>query len=256
MGKIQLSGADNARDLGGMKTLDGAVIQNGYLIRSNRLSRITKRDIQILKDQYHLQKIIDLRTPMEAEQEEDKEIAGAVYLNIPFFVESMVGISHERGNRHKIGHIENIPKMEDLYVMIVENPFCQKQMEKALRQIMETEDGAVLWHCTEGKDRCGLLSAMTLFLLGVSEQDVMEDYLKTNTSAATRIDKMYQKWRKLGISKGRAEGMLGLFMAKEEYMQAALDFVKRTYGSVDLFLKDAMEISDDERESFREKVLR
>lgn len=256
MGKIQLSGADNARDLGGMKTSDGAVIQNGYLIRSNRLSRITKRDIQILKDQYHLQKIIDLRTPMEAEQEEDKEIAGAVYLNIPFFVESMVGISHERGNRHKIGHIENIPKMEDLYVMIVENPFCQKQMEKALRQIMETEDGAVLWHCTEGKDRCGLLSAMTLFLLGVSEQDVMEDYLKTNTSAATRIDKMYQKWRKLGISKGRAEGMLGLFMAKEEYMQAALDFVKRKYGSVDLFLKDAMEISDDERESFREKVLR
>lgn len=256
MGKIELSGADNARDLGGMKTSDGAVIQNGYLIRSNRLSRITKRDIQILKDQYHLQKIIDLRTPMEAEQEEDKEIAGAVYLNIPFFVESMVGISHERGNRHKIGHIENIPKMEDLYVMIVENPFCQKQMEKALRQIMETEDGAVLWHCTEGKDRCGLLSAMTLFLLGVSEQDVMEDYLKTNTSAATRIDKMYQKWRKLGISKGRAEGMLGLFMAKEEYMQAALDFVKRKYGSVDLFLKDAMEISDDERESFREKVLR
>lgn len=256
MGKIQLSGADNARDLGGMKTSDGAVIQNGYLIRSNRLSRITKRDIQILKDQYHLQKIIDLRTPMEAEQEEDKEIAGAVYLNIPFFVESMVGISHERGNRHKIGHIENIPKMEDLYVMIVENPFCQKHMEKALRQIMETEDGAVLWHCTEGKDRCGLLSAMTLFLLGVSEQDVMEDYLKTNTSAATRIDKMYQKWRKLGISKGRAEGMLGLFMAKEEYMQAALDFVKRKYGSVDLFLKDAMEISDDERERFREKVLR
>lgn len=256
MGKIQLSGADNARDLGGMKTSDGAVIQRGYLIRSNRLSRITKRDIQILKDQYHLQKIIDLRTPMEAEQEEDKKIAGAVYLNIPFFVESMVGISHEKGNRHKIGHIEDIPKMEDLYVMIVENPFCQKQMEKALRQIMETEDGAVLWHCTEGKDRCGLLSAMTLFLLGVSEQDVMEDYLKTNTSAATRIDKMYQKWRKLGISKGRAEGMLGLFMAKEEYMQAALDFVKRTYGSVDLFLKDAMEITDDERESFREKVLR
>lgn len=256
MGKIQLSGADNARDLGGMKTSDGAVIQKGYLIRSNRLSRITKRDIQILKDQYHLQKIIDLRTPMEAEQEEDKEIAGAVYLNIPFFVESMVGISHERGNRHKIGHIENIPKMENLYVMIVENPFCQKQMEKALRQIMETEDGAVLWHCTEGKDRCGLLSAMTLFLLGVSEQDVMEDYLKTNTSAATRIDKMYQKWRKLGISKGRAEGMLGLFMAKEEYMQAALDFVKRTYGSVDLFLKDALKISDNERESFREKILR
>ena len=95
MGKIQLTGADNARDLGGIRTADGAVIRKGYLIRSNRLSRITKKDIQILKDQYHLHKIIDLRTPMEVEQEEDKKITGAVYLNIPFFVESMVGISHE-----------------------------------------------------------------------------------------------------------------------------------------------------------------
>ena len=129
-------------------------------------------------------------------------------------------------------------------------------MEKALRQIMTTKDGAVLWHCTEGKDRCGLLSAMTLFLLGVPEEDVIEDYLKTNTFAAKRIDKMYQKWRSLGISKGRAEGMLGLFMAKEEYIEAALDSVRKTYGSIDLFLRDALEISDDEKESFREKVLR
>ena len=65
MGKIQLTGADNARDLGGIRTADGAVIRKGYLIRSNRLSRITKKDIQILKDQYHLHKIIDLRTPMD-----------------------------------------------------------------------------------------------------------------------------------------------------------------------------------------------
>ena len=49
---------------------------------------------------------------MEVEQEEDKKITGAVYLNIPFFVESMVGISHEKGNRHKMGHLEDIPKME------------------------------------------------------------------------------------------------------------------------------------------------
>ena len=65
MGKIYLTGADNARDLGGMKTMDGGVLRSGHLLRSNRLSRITKKDIQILEDQYHLHKIIDLRTPMD-----------------------------------------------------------------------------------------------------------------------------------------------------------------------------------------------
>ena len=128
-------------------------------------------------------------------------------------------------------------------------------MQEALRQIMETKEGAVLWHCTEGKDRCGLLSAMTLFLLGVSEQDVMEDYLKTNKSAAKRLDKMYEKWRSLGISKGRLERMQGLFMAKEEYMQAALDSMKTEYGTVDTFIKNALEITDEEKEVFREQML-
>ena len=79
MGKIYLTGADNARDLGGMKTMDGGVLRSGHLLRSNRLSRITKKDIQILEDQYHLHKIIDLRTPMEVEQEADAESPAADY---------------------------------------------------------------------------------------------------------------------------------------------------------------------------------
>lgn len=54
----------------------------------------------------------------------------------------------------------------------------------------EYKNGAVLWHCTEGKDRCGLLSATILFLLDVSEDDVMEDYLKTNKAAITRVEKL------------------------------------------------------------------
>ena len=44
MGKIYLEGADNTRDLGGLKTTEGAVIKDKQLIRSNRLSRITQKD--------------------------------------------------------------------------------------------------------------------------------------------------------------------------------------------------------------------
>ena len=84
MGKIYLEGADNTRDLGGLKTTEGAVIKDKQLIRSNRLSRITQKDKILLETEYHLQKILDLRTPMEVEQEPDLEVAGAVYENIPF----------------------------------------------------------------------------------------------------------------------------------------------------------------------------
>ena len=76
MGKIYLEGADNTRDLGGLKTTEGAVIKDKQLIRSNRLSRITQKDKILLETEYHLQKILDLRTPMEVEQEPDLEVAG------------------------------------------------------------------------------------------------------------------------------------------------------------------------------------
>jgi len=180
MGKIYLEGADNTRDLGGLKTTEGAVIKDKQLIRSNRLSRITQKDKILLETEYHLQKILDLRTPMEVEQEPDLEVAGAVYENIPFFMESMVGVSREQETRKQMLHMEEFPEMSDIYTMMIKEEFCRKQISQAVREIMNTKNGAVLWHCTEGKDRCGLLSATILFLLDVSEDDVMEDYLKTN----------------------------------------------------------------------------
>ena len=72
MGKIHLEGADNARDLGGLKTTEGAVIREKKLIRSNRLSKLTQNDMNLLSNEYHLHKILDLRTPMEVEQEADR----------------------------------------------------------------------------------------------------------------------------------------------------------------------------------------
>ena len=83
MGKIHLEGADNARDLGGLKTTEGAVIREKKLIRSNRLSKLTQNDMNLLSNEYHLHKILDLRTPMEVEQEADLEIPEASYMNIP-----------------------------------------------------------------------------------------------------------------------------------------------------------------------------
>ena len=106
MGKIHLEGADNARDLGGLKTTEGAVIREKKLIRSNRLSKLTQNDMNLLSNEYHLHKILDLRTPMEVEQEADLEIPEASYMNIPFFMESMVGVSREKETKKQMLHMQ------------------------------------------------------------------------------------------------------------------------------------------------------
>lgn len=138
MGKIYLEGADNTRDLGGLKTTEGAVIKDKHLIRSNRLSRITQKDKILLETEYHLQKILDLRTPMEVEQEPDLEVAGAVYENIPFFLESMVGVSREQETRKQMLHMEEFPEMSDIYKMMIKEEFLN-----AALKTMKEEYGSI-----------------------------------------------------------------------------------------------------------------
>lgn len=138
MGKIYLEGADNTRDLGGLKTTEGAVIKDKQLIRSNRLSRITQKDKILLETEYHLQKILDLRTPMEVEQEPDLEVAGAVYENIPFFMESMVGVSREQETRKQMLHMEEFPEMSDIYTMMIKEEFLN-----AALKTMKEEYGSI-----------------------------------------------------------------------------------------------------------------
>ena len=100
-------------------------------------------------------------------------------------------------------HKQEFPDMKDIYIMMIQNKFCNQQITKAVREVMTTENGSVLWHCTEGKDRCGLLSAIILFLLDVSEEDVMEDYLKTNKAAIRRVEKIRKKLHVAGLFRGK-----------------------------------------------------
>ena len=174
---------------------------------------------------------------------------------IPFFMESMVGVSREQETRKQMLHMEEFPEMSDIYTMMIKEEFCRKQISQAVREIMNTKNGAVLWHCTEGKDRCGLLSATILFLLDVSEDDVMEDYLKTNKAAITRVEKLKKKLHLAGLHREKIEKIEGYFVAKEEFLNAALKTMKEEYGSINQFMIKGLNISMQQKEDFKQKVL-
>ena len=83
---IVFEGISNARDFGGLKAKDGKTIRSHALIRSAKLSSANHRDEQKLRDEYHLKKIIDLRTPTERMEKPDAFIDGAEYLPLPVFI--------------------------------------------------------------------------------------------------------------------------------------------------------------------------
>ena len=198
----------NMRDLGGLQAADGRKIKPRMLIRSAHLAQAEEQDTE------HISEVIDLRTPAERQESPDRTYR-CEYTPIPVFEEINAGISHEEKAKNRA-----IPDMAVLYGMLIER--YPEAFRKILLRIMEHDysKGAVLWHCTEGKDRCGITAALVLEMLGVDRGTIMEDYLKTNL---VNIPKAAGIRDRLAESHGRefAESVYRAVIADESYLRAA-----------------------------------
>lgn len=246
----------NARDLGGLQTVSGHMISPGCLIRSANLADATQSDKRKLREYWHIAKIIDLRTEIERRERPDVSLPHTDYLTIPIFTESMAGISHEKSLT-----VEQLfavaPRMEQLYRQIVTDELCRKNLGKAARCVMEHDfsKGSVLWHCTEGKDRCGLLSAVLLLALGVDRGTITEDYMLTNHVNEAKAERYAQMLRASGKTEAEAARMRDMFLAKEEYLTEAFLAIDEQYKSIDAFLCDGLDIPSELILRFQESVL-
>lgn len=282
----------NCREFGGLVTCDGKYIRREKLLRSANLSEATEEDIIKLKEFYNLKKIIDLRTTLEKEQKPDVKIEGVEYIHTPIFDEIKLGISHEKEADSDISNMnvydisagtgndrnankgishgmsddrnidksmsagKNMPDMKDLYKQVVRDDECRKNLSRVLQIIMQHDydTGSVLWHCTEGKDRCGLVAAFILSILTVDKNTILEDYLLTNEVNEPKAEMYYNRIIESGKPEAYALAIKNAFLAKEEYFNAAFDVVEKEYGGVTAYICDGLNIPEGMIEKFRNKM--
>ncbi|HVE74813.1 MAG TPA: tyrosine-protein phosphatase [Mycobacteriales bacterium] len=174
---MDLDGAVNARDLGGLPTADGGQTARGVVIRADNLQGLSERDVDRLVHELRVDTVVDLRTPAEVAHEGPGPLRSVpavrhVELNLipnwdPMDVRAERVIpDEERAQRdvspHYLGYLHEAPGA----------------VIGALRALVDGE-GAALVHCAAGKDRTGVVCALALSLVGVSRDDVVEDYLLT-----------------------------------------------------------------------------
>ena len=198
----------NMRDLGGIRTADGRRIRPGMLVRSAHLAKAEEADLR------GISAVMDLRTPGESREAPDRT-CGREYIPLPIFDDVQAGISHEHGAEDW-----GIPDMAVLYGRLVTE--CAEAFGRALRTVMEHDfaGGAILWHCTEGKDRCGLTAALILEALGVDRETILADYLKTNEVNLPKAAAIRQR---AAAARGEAyaERIYQAYIADERYLRAA-----------------------------------
>jgi protein-tyrosine phosphatase len=109
----------------------------------------------------------------------------------------------------------------------------------------------VLWHCTAGKDRTGMAAFILLAALGVDTQTIYADYLETNEHLAEHVDNIVAAIP----DPIEAEVIRSFWIAKESYLDAALDEMRVRYGSVEGYLRDGLGIDDEKLSALKEALL-
>ena len=248
----------NLRDLGGMIGADGKKIREGRLIRSAQLYNATKKDLALLET-LHIRKIFDFRNAQEAKEKPDPNLTGCEYTNLSILDKSSA-VSWETKRTDQSSEepkkAENAPKSGaeqvcEVYRDFIRKPASREQYSRFLRGILDTEDGAVLWHCTLGKDRCGWGAVLIETVLGVSREDIMADYLYSNVCLKHEITGMLPILKKLLEKMHMTNAGTAVVEAREEYLAAAFDEAEKLYGSMDAFLEKGLGIDETMREQLR-----
>lgn len=262
---IGLTGIVNARELGGYISEDGRKVKRGVLLRTGALSGMTEADRTCLMEQYHLTDVIDFRTSFECAAAPDPVMDPVAYHPIRILDEQgsqtagmAAAATGEGFPLEKLVEYIKSGKVhpEDMYVDIVQSAASKEGYRKFFECLLEHKEGALLWHCSAGKDRTGLGAAFLLTILGVNRQTVLEDYSLTNVYFQDILKKMEIQLASFGLTEAEMEVMRAVAGGvNPAYLEKALDTIEEQYGSLEWYLEKELGITEEKRLKLQEMYL-
>ncbi|GMK37820.1 protein-tyrosine-phosphatase [Paenibacillus sp. CCS19] len=242
--KVNLQGAFNFRDLGGYQTTDGKTVKWGKLFRGEELGHLTSSDLTYVHNM-GLKSIVDYRTDAEVNALADPVIPGAQYIRTD---EGNAGSAADLNAMIASGLLKDeasaVAMMVGFNKQMVDAPKFYIQLMELLN---DPNNIGLVQHCTAGKDRTGLGSAIILLTLGVDEKTVMEDYLASNVYRAEANKKAVEAVRQQVKDENVVAAISALMGVQKEFLQAAIDEMKAKYGSIDNFIEQGLGITKEER---------
>ncbi len=267
---LPVRGIVNARDLGGYKTADGRRVRDGRLIRSAHLAEATGSDLRYLAG-LPLTTVIDFRKEEEKAGKVNKTVEGAQYISLPIDASGNVAANATEEEKKKFTgrkkfDVKKIIVMaafndkakavaRNMYPVLLFSPECQSQFAEFFRLVLSAEKGAVLYHCTQGKDRTGIASALLLAALGADRDTIISDFDATNHVYGADVKKYSRRVRFWGGKEDEIGVVKAFLGANTENFILALDEVDRQYGSLEGYLREVIGLTDRDIQVLRERYL-
>ena len=254
---IRLEGVRNLRDFGGYQGLDGKRVKSGALFRSGHYAEATDDDISRLET-LNIVVQADLRRPDERERQVNRWPGEAVRV-----------ISHDGGREMQAPHARFLQETE-VSAQAAESwmveyyksaPFRPHHVDlftawfNALAEL--PEDSAALVNCAAGKDRTGILCALTHHALGVGDNDIYTDYDLTNTAANVdaRLPEARAYFNDILGKDYDAEVYRPFIGVRIPYLETAFEAIDKAHGNRDDYLASVLGVDDTKRERILSRLL-
>lgn len=241
---VPMQGALNFRDAGGYTTKDGKRVIWGKVFRSADISKLTDADLQLMAGK-HIYTVIDFRGVKESAAAPDRLLPTTEYTLCSAGSDSMPDMKQIALLVKQGGFLETFYGNASL-------PYYGDRYKPLFQKLLTLPDtAAILYHCTGGRDRTGMASALFLYALGVPEATIEADFTASNIYLQPLHARMYQ-----GMSQG-----MGLDMAtvkkemdlRPELLHIFFGAIKNKYGSIEQFMEQELGMGKKELTLLRKK---
>jgi protein-tyrosine phosphatase len=254
---IPIAAVPNLRDLGGWPTTHGTVAR-GRLFRSAEFSDLAGDDLAAFA-QLGIATVYDLRTRAERAAAANVVPAGVGYEVIDVLADAdnqgpamlMRVAADPRAAEEALGGGKAQALFEGAYRDLVLLPSAQQGYRRFLAELSDGAHLPALFHCTTGKDRTGWAAATVLLLLGVSQDDVTQEFLLTNEQLAPAVEPIKQQFAALGGDPALLDPVLGV---RREYLEAALAAMHEAFGDVEGYVTTGLGLEPGAVDRLREAL--
>ncbi|SEM11708.1 protein-tyrosine phosphatase [Chryseobacterium taichungense] len=250
---IRIKKVNNFRSVGNIRNIDGRTLKEGKFYRSANLHKLKKKSFTQFES-LGIKEIIDLRNSKEIAQKQDNLPDDILYKNYSAFEDEGDQLDQARKLvlKGKVNGADADKRMIDFYKdYVTENP---EMIRKIITEILES-DRPVLYHCTAGKDRTGIITALILSILKFDKNTIYNDYLMSNNYRKKLVEKRLNLADNLHFlyPKMDVRVLEKLSWVETDYLNAAFNEINKEYGSADAYIQKVLKISDDKREEYIRK---
>ncbi len=257
---IALETLPNLRDVGGYATRDGGRVRGGALYRSTELGKVAGDDVGRLAA-LGLRTVFDLRTEAERESAPDRVPGGAQLVVCDVLADSETAsaadlprlLADPQLAKDVLGGARIAELFGTAYRDVVSKPSALAAYRRMFTTLIDSDDAhPALFHCTTGKDRTGWAAAAILTLLGVPDDDVLADYLLTNTYLLPALKPYFDNFAAAGGDPELLRPVLGVEAA---YLQTAQTEMRDRFGTIEDYFADGLRIDADGQQRLRELLV-